>query len=147
MDLILSSKHLPFLSFQIVHHMHEGIILHHFFWLLLPPRLIQQLIRSAVCSGIFHVVFVRLKNIFHTWLVNLQCRNRWLFVSLVSLHKKHLVTTTLPFFCSTSWVRHAFLTTSQVKHLTFVGAIFFYTFFHILSSSSCITLFSSYTNF
>lgn len=52
MELNLSSKHLSFLSFQTVHRIHAGIILHHFFQFLLPPLLIQQLSKSAVCSGI-----------------------------------------------------------------------------------------------
>lgn len=51
------------------------------------------------------------RNICHRWAVTLQCRKRWLLVSPVSLHKKHLVTTVLPFFWSTSCVRQAFLTT------------------------------------
>lgn len=37
MKLNLSSKHLLFLSFQTVHHMQAGMILHHFFWFLFPP--------------------------------------------------------------------------------------------------------------
>lgn len=51
MDLILSSKHLPVLSFHNDHQMYEGITLPHFLCLLLPPLLIRQLIRSVVRSG------------------------------------------------------------------------------------------------
>jgi len=123
--------------FLTVHHIQEGIILLHFSRLLPPPLLIQKLIKSAVCSRIVHSVFVKLRKRFHSCVVNLQCRKRWLFVSPVSLHKKYLVTTTLPFFCRTSWcVRHALYTTSQVKHLTLVGAMLFQMFVH----SPCITL-------
>lgn len=73
MGLILSSKHLPFVSFHTVHHMHNSIILHHFFRLLLPPFLIQELI-TAVCLGIVHSIFVRMRNRFHSCVVNLQCK-------------------------------------------------------------------------
>ena len=48
MKLDLSSKHLPFLSFQTNHHTHDDISFHHLFWLLLPPLLIQQLNKSDV---------------------------------------------------------------------------------------------------
>jgi len=62
MELDLSSKRLLFLSLHIVHQMQCGMIFHHLFWLLLPPLLIQQLSRSAVCLGMVHVVFVRVRN-------------------------------------------------------------------------------------
>ena len=41
--------------------------------ILAPPLLIQQLIRSAVCSGIVHSVWV-IENICQSWAVNLLCR-------------------------------------------------------------------------
>ena len=73
MKLDLSSKHLPFLSFQTDHHTHDGISFHHLFWLLLPPLLIQQLNKSDVCSGIVQFMLVMLRNKFQIWAVNLQC--------------------------------------------------------------------------
>lgn len=60
--------------------------------------------------------------ILYTWVRSSLC------VSPISLHKKHLVSATLPFFWRTSWVRHALFTTSQVKKFTLVGAMLFYTF-------------------
>ena len=43
MELDLSSKHFPFLSFKTDHHTHDDTSFHHLFWLLLPPLLIQQI--------------------------------------------------------------------------------------------------------
>lgn len=129
MLLNLSSKFLPFLSLQIVHQIQCRIILHHFFCVLLPPLLIQQLNKYVVCSGIDHFVSVKLRNIVQSWDVTLQWRNTWLFVSLVSLHNMHLDTIGNPFFCRISWVRQAFLITNQAKHLTLVGAILSHTCF------------------
>lgn len=39
-----------------------GTILHHFFRLLLPPLLVQQLRRYVVCASIIHLILVRLRN-------------------------------------------------------------------------------------
>ena len=100
MEFDLFLWHLPFLSFHTDHHMQAGIILHHFFLVLLPPLLIQQLNRFAVCSGIVQLLSVSLKNRDHSWPVTLQCRKRWLLVSFVSLHRKHLGTSCTPFLCS-----------------------------------------------
>lgn len=36
-DSAVFSRHLLFLSLQVVHHIQEGIMFHHIFWLLLPP--------------------------------------------------------------------------------------------------------------
>lgn len=92
MELNLSSKHLPFLSLHTVHHMHVGIAFHHFFWLLLPPLLIQLHRRSTVCSSIDQFVSVRIRNSDQICEVILQCENKWLLVSSASLHKKNLET-------------------------------------------------------
>lgn len=56
--------------------------------------------------------------------------------------QKNLVTTTLPFFCRTSCVRHALLTTNRVKHLILVGAMLFKMFLQIFEDSPCVTLLS-----
>jgi len=109
--------------------MQEGTMLHHFFCFLLPPLLIQQVRRSAVCSGITHGFWRILRNICHTWEVTLQWRNKWLFVSSFSLQKKHLETISKPLFFSFSWVRHALLHTVHVKHLILVGILDFHICF------------------
>lgn len=69
MALDLSSKHFPFLSFDIDRHIRDGINFHHLFWLLLPPLLIQQLKRSDVWSCIIQLVLVMLRKRFHNWVV------------------------------------------------------------------------------
>ena len=127
--LVLFSKHLLFLSFHTDHHMQEGTRLHHFFCFLLPPLLIQQVRRSAVCSGITHGFWMRLRNIYHTWEVTLQWRNKWLFVSSFSLQKKHVETISKPLFFSFSWVRHALQHTFHVKPLILVGILDFHICF------------------
>ena len=74
-------------------------------WLLLPPLLIQQLRRSNVCSGMAQLQPVMSRNKFHIWAVYSQCKKRCLFGSSVTIHRKHLETNCLFFFCSTSWVK------------------------------------------
>lgn len=128
MLLILSSKHLPFLSGDIVHHKQGGIMLHHFLWLLVSPLLVQQLNKSAVCSGINHFILALLKTRDYSCAVNLQWRNSGC-LSLFSQHKKHLEAMWNFLFWSTSWVRQALLTTSQEKYLTFVCAKLLHTCF------------------
>lgn len=76
MELNLSSKHLPFFSFQVVHQMQEGITLNHLFCDLLSPLLIQVLSRSDICS---RMVSCEVKD--QSWTITLQCRKSWLFVS------------------------------------------------------------------
>lgn len=93
-----------------------------------PPLLIQQLRRSAVCSGMVHLVCVMSKNNAHNWEVTLQCRNKWLFVSFVSLQREHQEAIWKPLLCSFSWVRQALLATNHVKHLTLTGTLFFQIF-------------------
>ena len=105
--------------------MHDGIILHHFFLDFLPPLLIQQLSRSAVCSGIVHSVCVSPKNRFHNCVVTLQWRNRWLLVSSVSLQREHQEAIYKTLLFNFSWVEHhALLVTNEEKHYTFVGTLF-----------------------
>ena len=49
----------------------------------------------------------------------------WLFLSPVKLHKKHLGTSCLPFFCRTSSIKHPLFITNQVKHFNFLGMSLF----------------------
>lgn len=112
----------------MVHQMQAGIVLHHLFWLLLPPLLIQQLSKSAVCSGMIQLIPAMEVNIAQTCVVTLQCMKRCLLVSSASLHRRHLDTMLILLFCNASCVKHAFLATSQVKHFTLLGA----TLFHIV---------------
>ena len=124
MGLDLSSKHLAFLSLYTDHHIHEGINLHHLFWLLLPPLLIQQLRRSwcmfrhgpATASNVEKQ---------SPQLSSALAVQQKVLICLFSHHTKHLGTNCLFFFCSTSWVRQALLITNQVKHLTLVGMLLF----------------------
>ena len=60
------TKILLFLSFQMLHQIQVGTVLHHLLWLLLPPLLTQQLSRSAVCSGIIQFRLIILVNRAHT---------------------------------------------------------------------------------
>jgi len=129
-ELVIFSWHLRFLSLQIAHQTQVGTIDHHLFWVLLPPLLIQQLKRSAVCSGITQGSWEMLRTMRHTWTVTLQCRNKWLLVSSFSWQKKHLETIWKPLFLSFSWVRHALLMTNHVKHFTLVGMLPFHICFH-----------------
>ncbi|KAG5619652.1 hypothetical protein H5410_004870 [Solanum commersonii] len=99
-----------------------GIILHHAFWLLLPPLLIQQLNKFAVCSGMVQFDFVRLRKMAQICVVKLQCKNRCWLVSVVFPHSEHQDTIILPFLLSTSCVRQALLATNHVKHFILVGA-------------------------
>lgn len=87
LELSLPSKSFHF--FQMFHQMQAGSILHHIFWLLLPHLLIQQLKRSAVCSGIDQFILAKLMNSAHTCAVTLKCRKKWLFASNTTLHSEH----------------------------------------------------------
>lgn len=53
-QLLLSSKHLAFLSFHTVHQIQAGIDLHHFFCLALPPALFQHFSIAVVDCGMTH---------------------------------------------------------------------------------------------
>lgn len=119
------SKILWFLSFQIIHQIHAGIVFHHLFWLLLPLLLIQQLSRSAVCSGMIQLTLAIFVNKAQTCVVTLQWRNKWLFDSKDSLHRKHLEAMLIPLSYIASWVKRALLATNEVKHFTLVGATLF----------------------
>lgn len=139
MELVLFSKHLLFLSFHTVHLMHTGAILHHFFCVFFVLVLFQHHSRSFVILCIIHWVSAKARNNCHHTSVILQCRKRWLLLSSFSWHKKHtgakkkkniLELSWIPLFCNTSWVKQAFLTTSQVKHVTLKEALVFQTSFH-----------------
>ena len=116
MGLDLSTKHLALLSLHTDHHIHEGINLHHLFWLLLPPLLIQQLRRSwcmfrhgpATASNVEKQ---------SPQLSSALAVQQKVLICLFSHHTKHLGTNCLFFFCSTSWVRQALLITNQVNQL------------------------------
>lgn len=97
MGLDLSSKFLLFLSFQTVHQIQCGIILHHAFQLLLPSLLIQQLIKFAVCSGMVQFVFVRPRKMAQICVVKLQCKNKCLLFSSAFPHNEHQDTIVFPF--------------------------------------------------
>lgn len=127
MKLDFSSNYLVFLSLQTVHWMHCANILHQFFWLLLPPLLIQRLNKSTVCLGMVHFVSVRLRKIVHICVVYLQCKERCLSASL---HSMHLDTIFNPFLFNTSYVKQDLQATNHVTHFTFVDARFFQVFLH-----------------
>lgn len=99
---------------------------------LAASLLIQQLRRSEVCSGMDQLWPEMFRKSSRSWEVYLQCKNRWLFVSPVKLHKKHLGISGIPFYCNTSWVRHALLVISQVKHFTLVGINPFHMLFSVI---------------
>lgn len=67
---------------------------------LLPPLLIQRLKRSEVYSDIIKLVLVMLRKTFHNWEVNLQCKKRWLFVSLSRYKGRILELVVFPSFVS-----------------------------------------------
>lgn len=46
------------------------------------------------------------------------------------LQREHLGTNSIPFLCSTFWLRQAFLATNHVKHLTLVEIMLFQMGFH-----------------
>lgn len=53
-----SSKHLEFLSLQIVHHMHAGMVSCHFVWLLVVLDLFQLLSSSQGLLSIIQLLSV-----------------------------------------------------------------------------------------
>lgn len=92
--------------------------------------LIQQLCRSAVCSGMIQCIPAMVVNNAHTCAVTLLCRNRCLLVSNTSLHSKHLKAMMIPLFFSASCGIHAFLATTKVKHFTLVETTLFQIALH-----------------
>uniref|UniRef100_A0A0V0INC7 Putative ovule protein n=1 Tax=Solanum chacoense TaxID=4108 RepID=A0A0V0INC7_SOLCH len=70
--------------------MQVGTVVHHLFWLLLPPLLIQQLSKSAVCSGMIQLIPAMEVKIAQTCVVTLQCMKRCLLISSASLQRRHL---------------------------------------------------------
>lgn len=139
MELVLFSKHLLFLSFHTVHLMHTGAILHHFFCVFFVLMLFQHHSRSFVILGIIHWVSAKARNNCHR-IHQLSCNvGRDGYYSLPFLGIKNILEpkkknilelSWIPLFCNTSWVKQAFLTTSQVKHVTLKEALVFLISFH-----------------
>lgn len=73
--LLLPSKHLAFLSFHIVHHVHAGIIFHQFSSAPLLPTPFQFRI-SKVFLGTTQLTPSIHKNKFHKFTIVLQCNNK-----------------------------------------------------------------------
>lgn len=113
--LLLFSKHLEFLSFQTVHQMDAGIILH-----LSPspvslPASSQLAKGDAMLSGIIQAIPPRAQKILHTCPVTLQWRKRCFNVSAVSPHEQHLGHMVIPLFIIFSLVRQLLWLESQTK--------------------------------
>uniref|UniRef100_A0A0V0GIA4 Putative ovule protein n=1 Tax=Solanum chacoense TaxID=4108 RepID=A0A0V0GIA4_SOLCH len=98
----MPSKHLEFLSFQIAHHIEAGIILHLVLSFARAPASSQLYNASVTLLGIVQDMPLRLKKIFQSCRVYLQCRNRWFTVSKVSPHRKHLEHKVIPLFITLS---------------------------------------------
>lgn len=81
-ELLVSSKHLEFLSFQIVRRIQARTILH-LSLSATPAPTSSQLKRTLVIFlGIVHTMPLRFVKVLHNWSVTLQCKNRWLTVSI-----------------------------------------------------------------
>lgn len=111
----LQSFYCSSLSTQSTQCNQGGVSLHHIFWLLLSPLLIQQFNKSAVCSGIAHFASVGLRKMGHICALKLQCRQRWPLETIMN-----------PFFFNTPCVKQTLLATNHVIHFTLVGAKFFH---------------------
>ena len=112
------SKHLEFLSFQTAHQIAPGIILHLPLSLACTPSFPQLIKASATFLGMVQEMPLRLRNILHKCWVYLQCKNRWLTVSDVSPHRKHLEHKVIPLFITLSYVRAASLAINLTKQET-----------------------------
>lgn len=97
-ELLLFSKHVEFLSFQTVHHMLAGTVLHLALSLTSHPASSQLSKVADRFPGIVHVMPLRARNILHIWPVILQCWNRCLIVTVVPPHKVHLLHIVIPLF-------------------------------------------------
>uniref|UniRef100_A0A0V0H1A1 Putative ovule protein n=1 Tax=Solanum chacoense TaxID=4108 RepID=A0A0V0H1A1_SOLCH len=71
----------------MVHQIHAGTIFHISSFLPAFPSLFQLFSTSLILPGFTHLIFLLCKNICHSWSVHLQCKKRWLTVSICSSHR------------------------------------------------------------
>ena len=120
------SKHLWFLSFEIVQNIHKGATFQALTRLLPTKELGHPRRVSLIISKITHWI-PKLENTnCHKTLVLSQCRRIWSMVSN-SLHKAYLLTNVHPPFWSWSKVNTLPQQASQVKKLTVVRIHEFHT--------------------
>ena len=122
--LFLFSKHLSFLSLHIVHQILAGIILHLSLFVAPTPAISQLNRVSSILLGIHQDMPLRLRKIYHSCSVKLQCKKRCLTVSLALPHKEHLLHREIPLLATLSNVKTALLASSHVKHATLCGTLF-----------------------
>lgn len=148
MGLILSSKHLTFLSSNCptiyMRVLSQTIFSGSCFPLFSSSNSLNQQYDQALVD-IIHSVFVRLKNRFHSFTVNLQYKKRWLFVSLVSVQNAfghhHSSFFLLHFMSKTDSLHYQ---PSEAYYLD--GAMLFQILLQMFGHSPCIILFSLLQN-
>ena len=92
----MHSKHLEFLSFQIVYHILAGIILHMFLTFAFSPAASQLFKASETFLGMVRDIPLRFKKILHSCWVYLQCRNIWFTFSNAFPQRKQLEHKVIP---------------------------------------------------
>lgn len=78
---------------------------------------------SKVDWGIDHFKPIIVRKMSQSWVVTLQCRNRWWFVSAVSQQKRKIDLSCIPLLSNLSFVKQACLTTNQTKQFTLYGIL------------------------
>jgi hypothetical protein len=120
-ELSRFSKHLRFLSLQILQKMQIGTIFH-VVVLLDLPNFHQQATRSSTLLGMTQEIPKREKMLFHRADATSQCRRIWSTDSPSRLHGQHLSTMIMCLFLRLSKVRILPRAADQVKKVAIGGA-------------------------
>lgn len=119
--MLVPSKNLEFLSFDTVNQIEAGRTCQRFSSPPSLPILLQLLSIIKVELGIAHLIPEIQRNMCNRSVVVLSCKNRGSLLSPSCPHKRRLEQIWRPLLCDLSWVKHAFLVTSQTKPDTFSG--------------------------